>query len=147
MPRRASVALVTLAVGVPAFVLFPVLWHQPAVSPRPSDAQVPFFVLLALIESLLLGLGVAFLTFGLPVVREAARSARVNPWPVYLSIAWQLVSWWPHDGLHIATGLDYGPLLLIEYGFHGTAIVSALIVARFFLAVLRGTSHPAVGRA
>ena len=66
---------------------------------------------------------------------------------MYVAIAWQLVSWWPHDNLHMATGLDYGPLLLIEYGFHGTVIVSALVVARFFLAVLRGTPRAAIGRA
>jgi hypothetical protein len=147
MPKRLSVPLLTLAIGLPAFALGPVLWPQAAASPRPSDGQLPFFVLLSLVEALLFGLGVAFLAFDLPLVRQAAQTARVNPWPVYLAVAWQLVSWWPHDNLHIATGLDYGPLLLIEYAFHGTLIVSALIVAGFFLAVLRGASGAVPRRA
>lgn len=85
----------------------------------------------------LLGIGAAFVAFGLPVVKQAAGRVGVNPWPVYLAIAWQLGSWWPHDNFHMATGMDLGALLLIEYGFHVTLIVTALVVARFFLAMLR----------
>jgi len=142
-----SVALLTLAVGVPAFALGPLLWAPAAASPKPSDAQLPLFVLLALIEALLFGLGVVFIAFGLPMVRQAAHQARVTPWPMYLAVAWQLVSWWPHDNFHMAVGLDLGPLLLIEYAFHGTLIVTALVVARFFLSVLGGASAAAIRRA
>jgi hypothetical protein len=61
----------------------------------------------------------------------------MDPRPVYVAIAWQLVSWWPHDNSHMASGIDLDGLLMIEYAFHMTLILSALVVARFFLATLR----------
>lgn len=146
MPRPVLVVLITVGIGLPAFALGPQLWPQAAASPKPSEVQLPFFVVLALIEALLFGLGIAFLIFGLPTVRRAAARVGVNPWPVFVAIAWQLLSWWPHDNLHVATGLDYWPLLGIEYAFHLTLIISALIVAHFFLAVLHSIPAPAIGR-
>ncbi len=145
MHPRIAVPLIALAVGIPAFLLGRVVWPPAPTNPTPSDAQLPFFIVLSLIEALLFGLGVAFLAFGLPMVKQAARRVGVNPWPVYLAIAWQLVSWWPHDNFHMATGMDLAALLLIEYGFHLTLILSALVVARFFLATLRsvGAAAPA----
>lgn len=139
MRARIAVPLITLGVGIPAFLLGPVIWPPSTGDlPTPSGAQLPLFILLFVIEALLFGLGVAFLAFGLPLVRKAAARVDMNPWPVYLAIAWQLVSWWPHDNLHLSTPLDdLNGLILIEYGFHVTLILSALVVARFFLATLR----------
>ena len=91
MRRHVSVLLITFGIGLPAFALGPLLWPQAPASPRPADAQMPFFVLLSLVEALLFGLGVAFLVFGLPMVRRSVAQAGMNPWPVYFAIAWQLV--------------------------------------------------------
>lgn len=143
MHPRIAVPVITLAVGVPAFLLGQVIWPPAPASPTPSGVQVPFFVALFLVEALLFGLGIAFLSFGFPLVKRAAGRVGVNPWPVYLAIAWQLVSWWPHDNFHVATGLNLDGLLLIEYGFHVTLILSALVVARFFLATLRAAGAAA----
>ena len=55
----------------------------------------------------------------------------------HLSIAWLLSNWWPHDSLHIHNGLNLGGLLGIEYGFHITLMIAGLIVAYFFLTLLR----------
>ena len=58
---------------------------------------------------------------------------------MYLCIGWLLVSWWPHDNLHIHTGSLQG-LLYIEYGFHMTLILSGLVLAYSFLSLMRGGS-------
>jgi hypothetical protein len=137
MQPRLAAALITFAVGIPAFLLGRVIWPPNPANPTPSDAQLPFFIALALIEALLFGLGVAFLTLGFPTVRNAAARVGMNPWIPFVAIAWQLLSWWPHDNLHMAAGMDLGALILIEYGFHFTLILSALAVAAFFLATLR----------
>ena len=136
MRPRIAVPLVTLAVGIPAFLLAQVIWPPAPGLPTPSGAQLPLFMLLAIVEALLFGLGVAFLAFGLPLVRQAAGRVGMDPRPVYVAIAWQLVSWWPHDNLHMASGMDLDGLLMIEYAFHMTLILSALVVARIFLATL-----------
>jgi hypothetical protein len=36
-----------------------------------------------------------------------------------------MVSWWPHDNLHISNGNDLRGLLFIEYGFHFTLMIAA----------------------
>ena len=62
----------------------------------------------------------------------------------HLSIAWLLTTWWAHDSLHIHNGMYLNGLLGIEYGFHFTLITSGLMLARFFLAIVRvpATSSP-----
>jgi hypothetical protein len=55
-----------------------------------------------------------------------------------LAIAWLLMNWWAHDGLHQHVGMNLHGLLWIEYGFHFTLIISAVVVARYFLTVNRG---------
>jgi hypothetical protein len=137
MRARIAVPVITLAVGIPAFLLSQVIWPPAPGNPTPSGAQLPLFMLLFIVEALLFGLGVAFLAFGFPLVRQAAGRIGMDPRPVYVAIAWQLVSWWPHDNFHMATGMDLNGLLMIEYAFHMTLILSALVVARFFLATLR----------
>ncbi|HET8568956.1 MAG TPA: hypothetical protein VFM93_08230 [Candidatus Limnocylindria bacterium] len=137
MRQRIAVPLITLAVGIPAFLLSQVIWPPAPGHPTPSGAQLPLFILLFVAEALLFGLGVAFIAFGSPLVRQAAGRIGMDPRPVYVAIAWQLVSWWPHDNFHMATGMDLNGLLMIEYAFHVTLMLSALVVARFFFAILR----------
>jgi hypothetical protein len=145
MRPRIAVPLITLAVGIPAFLLGQVIWPPtPGELPTPSGAQLPLFILLFVVEALLFGLGVAFVVFGWPLVRRAAARVGMDPRPVYLAIAWQLVSWWPHDNLHLSTSINnLNGLLMIEYGFHVTLMLTALVVARFFLATLRAAIAPA----
>ena len=45
-----------------------------------------------LLEALSLGLGVAFLIFGLPLVRQIESSWRLRAWLMYLSVGWLMVS-------------------------------------------------------
>ena len=137
MKTRISGTLITLAGGIAAFLLGPLIFPPAPGMPEPTAAQVPFVLILSVVEALFFGLGLAFTALAYPRVRKAARVARVNPWPVYVSIAWMLVSWWPHNSLHGMVGVDLAGLLLVDYTFHLTLIVAAAIVARFFLATLR----------
>ena len=130
------VLLVTLLAGVPAF-LGSVLWPPPPGMPSPTGGQLALFIFLLALEALLFGLGVAFLLFGLPLVRRLTGASARGAWATFISIGWFLVSWWPHDNLHIHTGPDLGTLLFIEYAFHVTLMLAALVVAAAFLRLLR----------
>ncbi|HVL85576.1 MAG TPA: hypothetical protein VM367_15000 [Pseudonocardia sp.] len=148
MKTKAAVAVVTLAVAVPAFALTPTLFPpSPHMAPQPS--QVPLFAVLGGINALALGLGVAFLAFGLPTVRRLVPSAAGRAVAAYLAIAWLLMSWYPHGGLHASYGMDTGPLLWIEYGFHVPLVVAPLVLiwalpsaASSDLVATRSTSPP-----
>src|SRR4051812_3888785 len=119
---------VALSAAVPAFFLTQILWPPAPGLPEPTAAQLPFFVLLKVLEVLTFGAGVSFLAFGLPRVRRASDQIELSPWPAYLAIGWSLVSWWPHDSLHIANGANLGGLLVIEYAFHASLFATGLIV-------------------
>ena len=131
-----KVLLITLVVGMPAFLLGPVLWPPSPDTPEVTAGQLLFFMILFVIEALLFGLGVAFILFGLPLVRQGARGSKPWTWAAFISIAWLLVSWWPHDNLHVHAGNDIQLILLIEYGFHFTLIIAALMLASFFVRLL-----------
>lgn len=105
---------VTVAVAVPAMILGPIVWPPAEGGPEPTAGQLPFFIFLAAMESILLGLGVSFLIFGLPLVRRFAVGSELGAWAMYLAIGWLLVSWWPHDNLHIHVGNDMQGLLYIR---------------------------------
>jgi hypothetical protein len=143
MKAPYKVLLVTVLIAAPAMVLGPVIWPPAEGGPEPTGDQLPFFIFLALMESVLLGLGISFLLFGLPVVRAVSPDSRARAWAMYLSIGWLMVSWWPHDNLHIHNGMDMQGLLYIEYGFHFTLMIAALVLAYCFLSLIRQRSEVA----
>src|SRR3712207_530540 len=123
-------------------VVGPILWptSDSPLFPKPTAAQLPFFIVLQVVTSLTFGLGVSLLLFGLPVVRRVSADWKLRAWLMYLSIGWLLVSWWPHGHLHQHNGHDVQGLLYIEYGFHVAPMLAGLILAYCFLPLMRERS-------
>src|SRR5512134_314926 len=99
MKTWLKLLLVTLFFGIPAFLLGPVIWPISADIPAPAPELIPYFILLSVFDSLFFGLGMAFIFFGWPMVRRMAEGSRLQGWVLYISIAFLLVSWWPHINL------------------------------------------------
>jgi hypothetical protein len=130
MKRSMKVSIVTLMVAVPAFVLGPVLFPPADVGSEPSAAQIPFFMFLGAADAILLGLGVSFLVFGLPVLRKVSPDSRLRAWAMYLAIGYLMVSWWPHLNLHISTPIDNWQMLLyIDFLFHLPLEIAGVVLA------------------
>ena len=134
--------VVTLVLAVIAFLASPNgplggFWRPSADFPQPTDAQLPLFILLNVAEALAFGLGISFLIFGYPLVQTILPASNGLTLGAHLSIAWLLFSWWPHDSLHVANGLNLSGLLAIEYGFHVTLMVAGVILAYFFFTLVR----------
>lgn len=132
--------IVTLVFAIPAFLLSRVLWPDTPGFPVPSPEQLPFFIFLSVVEVLLFGLGIAFLLFGWPLVERTAGENKTLNLSVFISIVWGLISWWPHSNFHRTVGLDLSGLLVIEYAFHLTLIISTLVIATYFWKQLRRNS-------
>jgi hypothetical protein len=141
MKTRLKVLIVTLLFAVPAFLLGPVIWPPNPNGPMPTPEQIPFFIVLSVFDALIFGLGIAFIAFGWPIVRRVTAGSKVQAWATYISIAYLLVSWWPHLNLHTSVGMDLQGLLYIDYGFHLPLMVSVAIVAYTFLHLLRRASE------
>ena len=129
MKSWIKILLVTLLFGIPAFIAGPLIW-PPVVAPE--SRLLPFFLLLSLIESFTFGLGIAFLLFGWPQLQQRSFGSRPLTWAMFISIAWLLLSWWPHDHLHAVNKTQEG-LLFIEYGFHLTLFIGGAILAYGFI--------------
>jgi hypothetical protein len=136
MKTWVKVALVTALFAVPAMALGKVIWPPAPGGPEPSAGQFPFFILLAVFEALTFGLGISFLLFGFAPLRRAV-GATWRAWAIYLNVGWFLVSWWPHDNLHIHNGDDLQGLLYIEYGFHVTLMLAGIVLAYSLLTMLK----------
>ncbi|CAN5675613.1 MAG: hypothetical protein M3494_01895 [Actinomycetota bacterium] len=137
MKMWMKVALVTLACAVPAVALGNVIWPPAVGGPEPTSGQLPFFIVLEIITSITFGLGVAFLLFGFPMTNRAASGSRLFAWAMYLSVGWMLVSWWPHQHLHISNGENLQGLIYIEYAFHVTLMFAGIALAVCFVALVR----------
>jgi hypothetical protein len=130
MKRWMKATIVTLMVAVPAFVLGPVLFPPADVGSEPSAAQIPFFMFLGAADAILLGLGVSFLVFGLPVLRKVSPDSRLRAWAMYLAIGYLMVSWWPHLNLHISSPIDNWQMLLyIDFLFHLPLEIAGVVLA------------------
>jgi hypothetical protein len=124
-----KVLFVTLLFGIPAFITGPLIWPPAA---APGSNLLPFFLVLSGAESLTFGLGAAFLLFGWPLLQQRSFGSRPLRWAMFISIAWLLLSWWPHDHLHAVNKTLEG-LLFIEYGFHLTLYIGGAILAYGFI--------------
>ncbi len=135
-------SVITLVLAVIAFLASPNgplggFWRPSPDFPQPTDAQLPLFILLNVSEALAFGLGIAFLVLGYPLMQTIAPASKRLTFWAFLSIAWLLFSWWPHDSLHVANGINLNGLLMIEYIFHVTLMVAGAILAYFFFALVR----------
>jgi hypothetical protein len=145
-----KVVAVALVLGVVAFLASPgaplgFIWGggTESAGPSPTGTQIALLMLITAFQSLVFGLGVAFLIFGYPLVSGALPASRGLALATYFAIAWSLVGWWPHSNLHQVVGENMDGLIAIEYGFHATTMFAGLITAYFFVMVMRQSASRA----
>jgi hypothetical protein len=130
---RNKIIATTVLFAVPAFLLGKMIWPPDPMGPVPTSVQLPLFIFLAFMEALTFGLGASFVLFGWPLLKKISDSSRNLAKLTFASIAWLLISWWPHDNMHIHNGMDLSGLLVIEYLFHFSLMVAGIILAYSFL--------------
>lgn len=118
-----------------AFFAGPKIW-PPSGDIQPTPGQIPYFIVLDIIDALSFGIGAIFLFKAWHVFRDSNALPRRQAFVTFLALTWLIISWWPHDNFHIANGMNAQGLLYIEYGFHVTLIAAALIVAYSLLTIL-----------
>ncbi len=141
MKTWLKMLLITFIIGVPAFLLGPVIW-PPSPDIQPTHAQLPYLIALSAVEALFFGFGIAFIIYGRPLVKRLTGGAGKAAAAMYGSLAWILVSWWPHDNLHIHNALNINGLIAIDYSFHFTLIIAGAILVYSFFALFK----PVTGR-
>jgi predicted membrane channel-forming protein YqfA (hemolysin III family) len=143
-PRSSSrrtwlpVLVLTLIIAVPAFLVNPIVWSPAPGGPAPTTAQIPYLIALDVMQAVFLGLGVSFLLFGLPIMRSISPDSKTRAWAMYLSIAWLMISWWPHIGMHVSNAPDnLQGLIYIDYLFHVPLMIAGAVLAYCFFSLVR----------
>jgi hypothetical protein len=138
------ILVITLFLAVVAFLATPlgplgIFWRPSAEIPVSSATVIQkiLFLGLNISESLSFGLGVSFLIFGYPIVRAISPASIGLTRAAHFSITWLLLNWWIHDSLHTHVGMELNGLLGIEYGFHLTLMIAGVILAAFFMTLIR----------
>lgn len=134
MKLNIRLTLISILMGLATMPLGLKIWPPHPEIPFPNPQQFPFFVGVAFFEGIGFGAGFYFLIDGFRVLRSKRTNLNVL---TYLSIIWLLMSWWPHDRLHTHWGEDIWAVLVLEYAFHTTSIVAAIIIAKFFYKSLK----------
>lgn len=137
MARYLALVLVLVwaAASVPIGL---VIW--PPAAGRPPAQVLPVMVVVGLFEGAAFALGVLFLVFGGRLLRAAGRWTGLTT-AAYISIAWLLVSWWPHDGLHRSGfGRSFAGLAAIDVAFHTTLILGTVAITVFFIRAIRSSA-------
>lgn len=135
MKLKTKVVVLTLILAAAAFFLGPKIWPPHSDNGDPTSAQLVFFITLSVIESLTFGLGVSFLFYGKDIICRYPVIQMKKARAMWFSISWLMISWWPHDNLHQFIGNNLQKLLYIEYGFHFTLIVAAIVLAYCFISL------------
>ncbi len=143
MKTKLAAGVITLVAAIPAFALSRVIWPDPPGVAVPPPGLIPFLVVPAVFEALAFGLGVAFLIFGGSLLARAGQPGALTV-ATYLSIAWSLLSWWPHANFHRSIGFNFVALVEVDWAFHLTLIASTAVIAYFFIRVLVGVANPAL---
>lgn len=129
MSTKTKALLITLLFAIPTFLTGKQIWPPDPMSPSPTSSQLPFFIILALFESLSFGLGIAFLILGWKYATKLPVGSKNLSMAAFLSIVWLMINWWSHDNMHIHNGMDLQGLLFIEYGYHITLMIAGSILA------------------
>ena len=133
MKRLRWMLIVTVVIGVAAFVAGPHIWPPAPDVPMPPASLLPGYIVLAAIEALAFGFAVAFALFGWPAIRTLGLGAPwLNKW-LFVTLCWFMGNWWMHDSLHMHNGMNMHGMLFIELGFHVTMLICGVALAASFV--------------
>lgn len=100
-------------------------WRPDSMAPDPTSLQLPFLILLKILESATFAFAVVLLIFRMPK-KPLPPLTLPQTRRAFVCLIWLFGNWWAHDSLHIHIGMNLQNLLYLEYGFHVTLMASAL---------------------
>src|SRR5262249_52161106 len=121
--------LVTIVIGVAAFITGPMIWPMGHEVPAPPPQLLPAYITISALEAFAFGFAVAFAIFGWPAIRDLRFGAPWHNRLLFVTLIWLMGNWWMHDNLHMHIALDMNRLVYIEYFFHGSMLACGVTLA------------------
>lgn len=141
MKTLTKFIIITFLIGALAFILGPVIWPSQPEGMEPTSGKLTLLTAFAALESLLFGFGIALLVVGRAWILENDPSERNMTVFTFAALLWLLVSRWPYSNLHRVAADDIQKLFFIDYGFHLTTIIAALVLVYDFIRYMRMRSE------
>lgn len=129
MSKTWKYILTTLIIGMPTIPIGIIIWPQASEIPMPEGITFVLLAGIAVLEALAFGVAVSMLLFDWKTVSMSFSPVRSRLMAIYISAVWSLITWWPHDRMHISNGVEMWGHIFIEYMFHATLIIAAFISA------------------
>lgn len=114
------------------------IWPEPNNAVVPTATQGLLLLGYTLIGAIAMGLALAFLALGWGYTKRTFAGRPRLATLVHVSVVWILGNFWVHDSLHMVNGLNVNGLIAIEYTFHTTIMVAALIAMYGIVELARG---------
>lgn len=130
-----KIFLTALAAGIPSFFLGKIIWPISSDLGVPAVTEFPMISMLSFFEALLFGLGVSFVIYGWNILKKLP--SKLTKIMLYVSIAWLLLSWWPHDSLHLSVGNNIRNQLMLEFIFHIPTMLAQICLVYALIALLQ----------
>jgi hypothetical protein len=143
MNKPWQIFLLTIVVGLAAFLTGPKIWPMAQGIPAPPPNLLPGYIAVSAVEALAFGFAVAFATFGWSAIRALPLGARWLNQLLFVTLVWLMGNWWFHDNLHMHVGFDMDRLIYVELFFHMSILLCAVILA---LSLMRVTRQAAAGK-
>lgn len=134
-----------IAIGSIAYFLGSFIW-PPSIVLRFTGIELVLSNAFYLFEALAFGWGISFLIWMLPKAEILRKEKWLRFNTVAISVGWLLLSWWPHDRLHLTHYESIHNFLYIEYGFHIPTIAAIFVVAYYFFRFLEAYAKGVVGK-
>lgn len=133
--NKSTIGLALIAAILAIMIFFVQNIAFPPVGSPPPASLLPPFILLAVLDAVAFGVGVAFAAY--LALNYAKIPATVRPvlLPLFVIALWLSMTGWIHDGMHQngATEANFQYLLIPEYLWHAPPAV-VLPVVLFFTA-------------
>jgi len=140
--KYAITTVLIAVISLPAVSVFYAVFKIGQAGRAPGGWLLAGLIANTVITRLALGLGISFLIFAWPLVKNA-RQYRQLALLSYLSIGWCLLAWLPYQQLDFFARNAVYPLLALGYGFQLTLMVAAAVLAVFFYRVTHTSRSPA----
>ncbi|MEK6871501.1 MAG: hypothetical protein AABX16_01215 [Nanoarchaeota archaeon] len=98
--KRAIISLIVIIITASAFYVTLEMWPDPVHAHKATPQQLPYFLILSLIESFALGLGIVLFFKGLPLLNLVPHNFKFRIILSFIFLIWGIISWWPHDIAH-----------------------------------------------
>eukprot|EP01117_Protostelium_nocturnum_P006107 TRINITY_DN2200_c0_g1_i1.p1 TRINITY_DN2200_c0_g1~~TRINITY_DN2200_c0_g1_i1.p1 ORF type:complete len:355 (-),score=76.21 TRINITY_DN2200_c0_g1_i1:43-1107(-) len=109
-------------------------------NPTPNESQLRFFKALGVAECVICAIGISWMVTIGTILKSIPSKIRLKVIGMYICVGWFLVSWYPHNRLHVYFNANVWAGIALDFTFHWAMLFAAMFLGRFIWRFLRKAS-------